>query len=312
MRLVFMGTPVFALPSLEALLRAGHDIALVITKPDRPRGRGGKLAPPPVKEWAERHGLPCLQPGSLKDSSVLTALSQVEPEVIVVVAYGKILPPEVLKLPPRGCINLHASLLPKYRGAAPIQHALLAGEKMTGVTTMLMDEGMDTGDILLQEPLAIGEEESFGSLQDRLARLGAELLVRTLKLWERGEIHPRPQDHTQATYAPPLQSKDEIIRWEEPAERIKNLVRALDPAPGARTSYQGKLLKIWRVRALSGPFGGVPGEILGVDPSGIVVRAGQGAVLVQELQLANGKRLRVAEFLRGHPVTPGVVLGELK
>ncbi|RDV83452.1 methionyl-tRNA formyltransferase [Ammonifex thiophilus] len=309
MRLVFMGTPAFAIPSLEALTRAGHELVLVVTQPDRPKGRGGKLTPPPVKEWALRYGLPCLQPVRLKDPAFLAALREAEPEVIVVVAYGKILPPEVLNLPPRGCINLHASLLPKYRGAAPIQHALLSGEKETGVTTILMDEGMDTGDILLQESLVVGEEENFGSLHDRLAQLGAELLCRTLSLWKEGKIKPKPQDHSQATYAPPLRSEDEIIRWEEPAEKIKNLVRALDPAPGARTFWQGKVLKIWRARALTGPFGGVPGEVLALAPEGIVVRAGEGALLVLELQLAGGKRLKASEFLRGHSLTPGTVLG---
>ncbi|ACX51998.1 methionyl-tRNA formyltransferase [Ammonifex degensii KC4] len=310
MRLVFMGTPDFAIPSLEALIRAGHKLVLVVTQPDRPKGRGGKLTPPPVKEWALRHGFPCLQPTRLKDPAFLATLREAKPEAIVVVAYGKILPPEVLNLSPRGCINLHASLLPKYRGAAPIQHALIAGERETGVTTMLMDEGMDTGDILLQESLVVGEEENFGSLHDRLAQLGAELLCRTLSLWEEGKIKPQPQDHSQATYAPPLRSEDEIIRWEEPAEKIKNLVRALDPVPGARTFWQGKVLKIWRARALTGPFGGVPGEVLALDPEGIVVRAGRGALLVLELQLAGGKRLKASEFLRGHPnLQPGTVLG---
>lgn len=309
MRLVFMGTPVFALPSLEALLEQGHQVQLVVTQADKPKGRGKRPTPPPVKEFALARGIPVLQPERLKDPVFLGQLREAAPEAIVVVAYGKILPVEVLSLPPYGCINVHASLLPKYRGAAPIQRAIMNGEKETGVTTMLMDEGMDTGDILLQRRILIEEEENFGSLHERLSRLGAELLKETLELLAQGTLRRQPQDHSQATYAPPLTVADEVISWDRPAEVIKNQVRALDPWPGARTYLDGQLLKIWRVKALKGSFPGVPGEVIASGSEGIKVRAGEGAVLILELQIAGGRRLPVDAFLRGHPIPEGVTLG---
>lgn len=310
MRVVFMGTPEFAVPALEALIQNGYPVVLVVTQPDRPKGRRGRVTPPPVKEVAVAHGIPVLQPVRLKDPVFLEELRRKDPEVIVVVAYGKILPLEVLALPKYGCINVHASLLPKYRGAAPVQRALMNGERETGITTILMDEGMDTGDILLQRPLVVGEDESFGSLYGRLAHLGAEVLLETLKLLEAGNLPRRPQEHGRANFAPPLAPGDEIISWDRPAQVISNQVRALDPFPGARTLWQGRILKVWRAKPVRGSFAAVPGEVLETGPEGILVRAGEGAVLIQELQLAGGRRLPAAAFLRGHQLPKGTRLGQ--
>lgn len=310
MRLVFMGTPEFAVPSLEALLDSGHQVDLVVTQADKPKGRGKRLVAPPVKEVALAQGIPVLQPARLKDPDFLSRLQAAAPEAIVVVAYGKILPAAVLSLPPYGCINVHASLLPRYRGAAPIQRAIMNGERETGITTMLMDEGMDTGDILLQRRVAIGEEENFGSLCQRLARLGAQVLRETLEALQAGTLRRQPQDHAQATYAPPLTSEDELIVWDRPGAVIKNQVRALDPKPGAKTYFGGEVLKIWRVKAVTGDFPGVPGEIIAVGPEGIKVQVADGAVVILELQAAGGRRLPVDAFLRGHSIPEGYVLGK--
>lgn len=310
MRLVFMGTPAFAVPSLVALLKNGFHVVLVVTQPDKPKGRGGRAAPPPVKEIAIAYGVPVIQPERLKEEGFLARLYQAAPDAIVVTAYGKILPSEILRLPRLGCINVHASLLPKYRGAAPVQWALMNGESETGVTIMLMDEGMDTGDILLQQKVPILDNDNFGSLYDRLSRLGAELLIETLQRLQSNRLERLPQDHSRASYAPLLTPLNEVIAWNLPAENIRNQVRALDPQPGARTFLSGKLLKIWRVSAKGGVFSGKPGEILATSDEGIMVRAGEGAVMIHELQLAGGRRLPAAAFLRGHPLRQGTVLGD--
>ncbi|MEW5763135.1 MAG: methionyl-tRNA formyltransferase [Bacillota bacterium] len=311
MRLVFMGTPAFAVPSLEALTAAGHQVAAVVTQPDRPRGRGKKPAPPPVKEAAQVLGLPVWQTERVREAGFVARLAGLQPEAIVVVAFGQILPREILLLPPAGCINVHASLLPRYRGAAPIHRAVINGEKETGVTTMFMDEGLDTGDIILQAALPIGPDDNVGVVHDRLARLGSELLVRTLELVAAGQAPRTPQDQALATYAPPLRPEDEVIDWTRPAAAIKNLVRGLDPWPGARTTLDGRVLKIWRVRVaeITRPDA-VPGEIVAADPAvGILVRAGDGIVVVEELQMAGGKRLDGRAFLRGHRLQVGAVCG---
>ena len=311
MRLVFMGTPAFAVPSLEALIHAGHRVAAVVTQPDRPAGRGKRPTPPAVKEVALRHGLPVWQPERVRDPGVVAALADLRPEAIVVVAFGQILPRDILVLPPAGCINVHASLLPRYRGAAPIHWAIINGEKETGVTTMFIDEGLDTGDIILQAAIPIGPDDNVGLVHDRLAHLGGELLLRTLELVAGGKAPRLPQDPDLATYAPPLRPEDEIIDWARPVEAIRNLVRGLDPWPGARTMLDGKVLKIWRVRVLVDRWAeGVPGEILAADETrGILVRAGDGVVAVETLQAAGGKRLDSRAFLRGHRLPVGAVLG---
>jgi len=310
MRLIFMGTPEFALPSLNALHHSGHAILAVVCQPDRPKGRGGRLTPPPVKGMAERFELPILQPDKMKDLAFLEGLRALKPEVIVVVAFGRILPPAILDLPPHGCINLHASLLPKYRGAAPIQWAIINGEQETGVTTMRLDPGMDTGDILLQERMPILPEDTAGSLSVRLAERGADLMIRTLKGLESGEIIPVPQDNTQATLAPILDKEAGEIDWTRPAVHILNRIRGLSPWPGAYTFYQDERWSLWKADLGDPTAGGPPGTIQKTGREGISVATGQGLLEILELQPANRRRMSVREFLAGHTVKPGTVLGE--
>ncbi len=309
MRVVFMGTPQFAVPTLEALVASGHRVALAVTQPEKPKGRGRILTSPPVKDAALVRGIATAQPRNLREPEFLALLHSLAPEVIVVAAYGKILPGDILGLPKYGCVNLHASLLPKFRGAAPIQRALMEGVEETGVTTMLMDEGMDTGDILLQKKTLIGAEENFGSLYARLAVMGAELIVETLRLLAEGSLERRPQDHTQATYAPQLTAECERIDWQRPAAAIRNQVRALDPWPGARTAVQGKLLKIWRASAQPGDYPGQPGTVMTCGTEGIDVSTGEGVLRIEELQIEGGIRLPVREYLRGHRFPEGIILG---
>jgi methionyl-tRNA formyltransferase len=314
MRLIFMGTPEFALPSLNALQHSGHTLAAVVTQPDRPKGRGGHLTPPPAKVMAERFGLPVLQPAKIKDPAFHETLRALKPDLMAVVAFGRILPPEILELPPRGCINLHASLLPKYRGAAPIQWAIINGEQETGVTTIRMDPGMDTGGMLLQEREPILPEDTAGSLSLRLAERGADLLLRTLKGIESGEIVPVPQNHSQATLAPILEKEAGEIDWTHPSINILNRIRGLSPWPGTYTYYQDERWRIWRA-ALKNEDGvkttdGPPGAILTAGREGLKVATGRGLLEILELQPENGRRMTVQEFLAGHSVESSVVLGQ--
>lgn len=306
-----MGTPEFALPSLERLVSSPHRVVGVVTQPDRPRGRGKRVQPPPVKVRALSLGLPVLQPQHVREEGFMELVRGLAPDVVVVVAYGRILPPSFLRLPSHGCVNLHASLLPRYRGAAPIQRAIMNGEKETGVTTMLMDEGLDTGDILLQRRVPIHEADTAGSLHDRLAREGAELLLETLELLARGCLAPRPQDHRLATYASPLKPEDELIDWQRPARDLYNQVRALNPWPVARTWLEGRVFKVWRaaVSAFPPPPEAQPGEVL-ASRQELVVATGAGCLALQEVQLEGGKRLPAEDFLRGRPVPVGTVLGQ--
>lgn len=305
-----MGTPEFALPSLNALHQSGHAILAVITQPDRPKGRGGRLAPPPAKVMAERFGLPVLQPDTIKDPAFIGHLRDLGPDVIVVVAFGRILPPEILDLPPRGCVNLHASLLPKYRGAAPIQWAIINGEPETGITTIRMDPGMDTGDILLHERVSILPEDTAGSLSVRLAERGADLLLRTLKGIEAGDVVPIPQDHSAATMAPMLGKESGEIDWARPAVMIVNRIRGLSPWPGTYTFYQDERWRIWKAAPEDKMSDETPGTILKTGREGVSVATGQGLLEILELQPENGRRMSVREFLAGHSVEPGVVLGQ--
>lgn len=308
-RLVFMGTPPFAVPSLEALARE-YEVVAVFTQPDRPARRGRRLTPSAVKEAAVGWGLPVLQPESLRHENVVAQLRDLEPRVMVVAAYGEILRPQVLAIPPAGVINVHPSLLPKYRGASPIEGALLAGEQETGVTIMLMDEGMDTGPILAQRSVAIELEDSAGSLGERLARLGAELLLDTLAPWLDGRIEARPQDGAQATYTKPVSKEDAVIDWALPAMEIWHRVRAYNPRPGARTWWEGDQLNVLRGRPLAEWKGqGGPGRVVQTT-SGVAVVTGEGALLLEEIQLA-GKRTMVAgDFVRGQRQFIGSELGQ--
>ncbi len=307
MRLVFMGTPDFAVPALENLLAAGHTVAGVFCQPDRPKGRGHKLAPPPVKQAALAHGIPVFQPASVKTEESLALLRRLAPACIVVVAYGKILPPAVLELPPLGCVNIHASLLPRYRGAAPIQWAVIHGDAETGVTTMQMDAGMDTGAVLEQVSCPIPPDMTAGELFNTLSALGGQLILSTLRGLEAGTLTPRPQDHAKATAAPMLDRSLSQVDWRKPAEEIHNLIRGLNPWPSAKTTLAGATLKLHASRVL-GPMGGQPGQVLAAP--GLTVCCGDGNALRLTLVQAEGSRPMEDEaYLRGHPVAAGTVLG---
>jgi methionyl-tRNA formyltransferase len=309
--LIFLGTPEFALPSLKALIAAGAPILLVVTQPDRPKGRGQKLSPPPVKELALAHGFPVFQPGRVKSPEVISRVEALAPQCLVVVAYGRLLPERLLQLPALGTVNVHASLLPKYRGAAPIPWALIEGERVTGVTTMLLDSGMDTGDMLLSREVPIGAEDTGGSLHDRLAEVGASLLMDTLARLADGSLRRRPQDHSRATYAPIIHPEDCRVNWQEEAGRVSRRIRALDPWPGAFTLWQGKRLKLFSCRALpSRAVGTRAGTVIASGAEGVDIAAGAGAVQIRSLQLESRRRLGAADFLKGYQLAVGTVLGE--
>lgn len=308
MRVVFMGSPDFAVPPLRALLGA-HEVALVITQPDKPAGRGKRMMPPPVKEVAQAAGVPVLQPLSVRKPEIAEALRATGAELAVVVAYGKILPRAVLEAFPRGCINVHASLLPAYRGAAPIQWAILRGEAETGVTIMQLDEGMDTGPMLCKRSIAIAPDETAGTLFERLAPLGAELLLEAMDGLARGTIAPEPQDHAQATYAPMLDKDHGAVDWARSAWEVSCHVRGVDPWPGAFTGLGEARLKLFKPQVIAdtGQMG-EPGEILGVDARGLTVACGRGAVAIAEVQAAGGKRMAARAFASGHALAAGTRL----
>lgn len=307
MRIVFMGTPDFAVPSLQALIDAGHDVCAVYTQPDKPQGRKQILTAPPVKTLALEHDIPVFQPNTLKNEDEQARLRELAPEVIIVVAYGKLLPKAVLDIPPHGCINVHGSLLPRWRGAAPIQWAVIAGDEMAGVTTMQMAEGLDTGDMLLTYETKVGEKETAGELFDRLAQSGAELLTQTLVKLD--EITPRPQDDAQSCYAHMLDKQMAVIDWSKSAHEIDCLIRGLNPWPIALTTLSGERLKVFAAEKANG--NGEPGTVLEADPKkGLTVACGEGALKLTEIQLVGGKRMKATDFLRGHSLEVGVKLGE--
>ena len=309
MRVVFLGSGSFAIPSLEALLEAGHDVAAVVTQPDREKGRGRALAPPPLKPVASARGLKILQPRRVREPEAVAALKALAPEIQVVVAYGQILPRSVIDVAPRGTVNVHASLLPRYRGAAPVQWAIVNGETETGVTTMLIDEGLDTGPILLAETTAIGDEETADVLESRLAVQGADLLLRTLTGLERNRISPRPQDAARATLAPLIRKEDGLIDWSRRAEAIARRVRGFHPWPGAHTSWHGRGLRVLRAHAAAGGAG-APGTVLSIDRDGLLVAAGEDtAVRLVEVQPESRKPMLAAAFAAGARLGPGARLG---
>lgn len=305
MRIVFMGTPDFAVPSLQALIDAGHDVCAVYTQPDKPQGRKQILTAPPVKTLALEHDIPVFQPNTLKNEDEQARLRELSPEVIIVVAYGKLLPKAVLDIPPHGCINVHGSLLPRWRGAAPIQWAVIAGDEMAGVTTMQMAEGLDTGDMLLTYETKVGETETAGELFDRLAQSGAELLIQTLVKLD--EITPRPQDDAQSCYAHMLDKQMAVIDWSKSAHEIDCLIRGLNPWPIALTTLSGERLKVFAAEKAAG--NGEPGTVLEADPKkGLTVACGEGALGLTEIQLVGGKRMKATDFLRGHAIEVGTKL----
>lgn len=303
MNVVFAGTPEFAVRSLEALFDSPHQVTGVLTRPDRPAGRGLKPAAPPVKRLAAERGVPVYQPANLRDAGVQEELRRRRPDAIVVAAYGQILPQAVLDIPRYGGVNVHASLLPRWRGAAPIQRALLAGDAETGVSIMQMDAGLDTGPVLLRESIPILAEDTGGSLHDRLAELGGRLVVQALDALEAGRLKPVPQEAEFATYAPKLEVKEFSVSWRESALAVCRRVRALNPSPGASASLRGVKLKIWR--CTTAPGQGAPGEVLKADASGLWVACGEGVLSITELQRSGGTRLPRADFLRGFHISTG-------
>jgi len=308
MRLVFAGTPAFAAASLEALIAAGHEIVLVLTQPDRPAGRGMSMRASAVKQLASARGLPIAQPSSLRGDSVLAQVAGTEAVAMVVAAYGLILPQSVLSAFPLGCINIHASLLPRWRGAAPIQRAILAGDTRTGISIMQMDAGLDTGPILLMEPIAISERETAQSLHDRLAELGGRCIVRALAQLEAGTARAVEQPLAGASYATKLAKEEAQIDWGRSAVELDRQVRAFDPFPVATTRLEGAPLKIWRAHPLPAR-GLLPGVVQEAAGDNLIVACGEGALALEEVQRAGGNRLAVREFLRGSGLSPGQRLG---
>lgn len=309
MRVIFMGTPDFSVGTLEALIQADHQVVLAVTQPDKPKGRGGKMQFPPVKETALEHGIPVFQPRKVREPENIEELRKYQADVIVVVAFGQILPREILELTPYGCINVHASLLPSYRGAAPIQWAVINGETVSGVTTMQMDEGLDTGDMLLKTEVPLEPEETGGSLHDKLAAAGASLCVRTLKALEEGTVTPKKQGESPTAYASMLKKEMGEIRWEEPAISIERLIRGLNPWPSAYTGWQDKTMKIWEAEVLEEDSGQEPGTVVRVDKDGFLVQTGKGLLKVTALQIPGKKRMEADAFLRGYSMEPGEKLG---
>lgn len=310
MKIIFMGTPRFAVPSLEALITSGHECVVVITRPDKPKGRGKAMEPPPVKLTAEAAGIKVLQPHGIKDAAFISQLKAMSPDIIAVVAYGRMLPEALLDMPPLGCVNVHASLLPKYRGAAPINWAVINGDKETGVTTMLMDKGMDTGGILLEERIPIGEGDTAEDLSERLSVVGARLLLKTLALLKDGKIKPTPQNDEATSSAPVLKKEDGLINWSKSATEIKNLIRGVQPWPGAHTRLGKGLVKIYRGVVASGSDDdahpcAAPGTVTVASNGRVVVKCGKGSLEIIELQPENKRRMSAAGFLMGYKLKHG-------
>ena len=319
MKIVFAGTPAFARAALERLHAAGVEIALVLTQPDRPAGRGMKLQASPVKQFALAHGIAVAQPRSLRldgkypedAAAAREAMAAAGADAMVVAAYGLILPQWALDAPRLGCFNIHASLLPRWRGAAPIHRAIEAGDTQTGVTIMQMDAGLDTGEMLLLEPLAIGADDTTASLHDRLADLGARLIAKALALASNGGLRPVPQPAEGVTYAHKIEKAEAAIDWRQSADAIARRVRAFDPFPGAQAVLAGETIKLWSARAQPMASTNVPGQVVSVDADGVLVQTGEGALLITELQRPGGKRLPASEFLRGHRIEAGEVFERL-
>lgn len=311
MNIVFMGTPDFAVPSLVGLLEKGYDISVVVTQPDRPKGRGKKMQYPPVKEVALKHNTKVYQPQKAKETSFIEAMVSLNPDVIVVIAYGQILPKEILSIPKKGCINVHASLLPKYRGAAPINWAIIKNETKTGVTTMYMDEGLDTGDMILKEEVEIPKDMTAGQLHDRLADVGKEILLDTLKLVQEDRAPRVKQNHAEHTYAPMLDKKLGEIHWNQSAEEIVNLIRGVNPWPGAYTFLGDQKVKVWKAKVYEkNDKESKPGTVLKYIPKeGLIVKTGDGTIAIEEIQMPNSKKMHVDSYMNGHTINIGTLLG---
>ena len=307
--ILFMGTPAFALPSLQILHEKQYPIIGVVSQPDRPQGRGLKEVAPPVKVLAQKIGLPVFQPEKVKDQSFIELFKKLNPEMVVVVAFGQILPKVIIDLPPLKCLNIHPSLLPKYRGTAPLNWPIIRGETKTGVTIMLMDEGMDSGDILLQQETNIDVDETYGELHDRLASTGASLLVEAIDQVVAGKSVRKPQDASGVTFAPRLKKETGKINWHNNVSDIVNLIRGLSPTPAAYTLLEGQVLKIFAAEANPNKISETPGIIGAVNPNGLPVAASDGYVILKDVQLAGKKRMLIPDFLRGHRLNPKTILG---
>ena len=309
MNILFMGTPEFAVPCLKALIESSDNVCGVVTQPDKPAGRGHRLTPPPVKVLAEEHGIPVFQPETLKDFAFSEHLEKLNPELIIVVAYGKILPEYILKFSKYGCINMHASLLPKYRGAGPIQWSVLNGEEKTGVTSMLMEKGLDTGDMLLKCETAIGEYETASELHDRLMVMGADLLIETIEELKKGTLKPEKQDDKLSCYAPMISKEMAKIDWSKPAREVINLICGMNSWPVAHTDYLGEFMKVYRA-VIGNTAKGECGKIVSADSKGLEVICGDGeTIIIDEVQFKGSKAMRVKDYLNGHEIKVGEILG---
>ena len=310
MKVIFMGTPDFAVGILEEILAAGHEVTLVVTQPDKPKGRGKAMQYPPVKESALAHGLSVYQPKRIREPECIAHLAEYPADIIIVAAFGQILPKEILDMPPYGCVNVHASLLPKYRGAAPIQWAVLNGDQVSGVTTMRMDVGLDTGDMIDKTEVVLAPDETGGSLFDKLAEAGAKLCVKTMEQIKAGTAVYTKQEEAQATHVGMISKQMGKIDWEAPAEQTERLIRGMNPWPSAYTKLNGKTLKLWKASVLPEDQAGQAGSVIKADKTGFFVQTGTGILAIEELQLEGKKRMSYADFLRGYPVETGTRLGE--
>lgn len=307
MNVVFMGTPEFAVPTLEALVKE-HNVSAVVTQPDKPKGRGKKMMFSAVKEKALEYGLTVYQPEKVKDSDFVQVLKELAPDIMVVVAFGQILSEEILNIPKYGCINVHGSLLPEYRGAAPIQWSIIHGREYGGVTTMYMAKGLDSGDMILKAQEKIRDDDTYGSLYDRLSVIGADLLIKTLELIKSGEAPRTPQNEAEATAAPMITREMERINWNDRADNIVNLIKGLNPQPVAHTLLKGEKLKIWFAEKEGKGYTGTPGEIVDVRKKDFVVMTADGAVAVKEVQAQGGKKMTTDAYMRGHAIDKGTIL----
>lgn len=309
MKIVFMGTPEFAVPCLQKIIDEGHEVVAVVTQPDKPKGRGKKLAMPPVKELALKYDIPVYQPLKAREESFVDTLKEMNPELIVVVAFGQILPKSILDIPKYGCVNVHASLLPRYRGAAPLNWVIINGEEKTGVTTMYMDEGLDTGDMILKSEIPLDDEITAGELHDKMMIDGAKVLKETIDLIEKGEAPREKQSNENTCYSPIMNKSLGNIDWKKSAIDIHNLVRGINPWPSAYTTYEGQTMKIWKTKVIDKNSDKDPGTIISVDKEGINVSTSEGILQIKEIQMAGKKRMEVPEYIKGNNINTDIILG---
>ncbi|MFR4163276.1 MAG: methionyl-tRNA formyltransferase [Paraclostridium sordellii] len=309
MKIVFMGTPEFAVPCLQKIIDEGHEVLAVVTQPDKPKGRGKKLAMPPVKELALKYNIDVYQPVKAREESFVEKLKEINPELIVVVAFGQILPKSILDIPKFGCVNVHASLLPKYRGAAPLNWVIINGEEKTGVTTMYMDVGLDTGDMILKSEIPLDDEITAGELHDKMMVQGAEVLKDTIDLISKGKAPREKQNDEETCYSPIMDKSLGNIDWSKSATDIHNLIRGVNPWPSAYTTYDKQTMKIWKTKVLDKVSEKTPGTILSVDKNGIEVSTGDKVLQISEIQMSGKKRMIVSEYIKGNDISTGIVLG---